>query len=141
MSAVEAPPMPEVPPAPIPAHDPAPAAAPASADAAETPLANWADVLAILADTCPPLFGVLQGSAASMRGDMVLIQTENALFRTLVTRDGNKQQLMEAVMRVTGKKCRIGLKKVTKPTTPADDPLAAFIQNARNQGVEVEVKE
>ena len=58
-----------------------------------------------------------------------------------LTRDGNKQQLMEAVMRVTGKKCRIGLKKVTKSTTPADDPLAAFIQNARNQGVEVEVKE
>ena len=142
---VEAPPMPEVPPAPEPAPAPTPAPTPAPipapVDAAETPLANWADVLAILADTCPPLFGVLQGSAASMRGDMVLIQTENALFRTLVTRDGNKQQLMEAVMRVTGKKCRIGLKKVTKSTTPADDPLAAFIQNARNQGVEVEVKE
>lgn len=120
-----------------------PSASPDAPDvpAPETPLAGWNDVLAILADTCPPLSGVLQGSSASTRGDLVLIQTDNALFRTLVTRDGNKQLLVEAVMRVTGKKCRIGLKKAAAPAAPADDPLAAFIQSARQQGVEVEVKE
>ena len=111
------------------------------APAAETPLTGWNDVLDILAESCPPLYGVLQGSAASMRGDLVLIQTDNALFRTLVTRDGNKQLLMEAVMRVTGQKCRIGLKKATPSTEVVDDPLAAFIRNSRQMGVEVEVKE
>ena len=126
-------------PVPPPAAPPVPAAAEEPED---QPLASWNDVLDILSQSCPPLYGVLLGSTASLRGDMVLIQTDNALFRTLVTRDGNRQMLVEAIMRVTGKKCRVGIKKAAPPKEEAaEDPLSAFIRQSRQMGVEVDVKE
>lgn len=125
----------------LPLPEPPPAAETPPADAPEQPLGNWNEILDILAESCPPLYGVLLGSGASMRGDMVLIHTDNALFRTLVTRDGNRQLLVEAIMRVTGRKCRIGIKKTPPPEETAEDPLAAFIRSSRQLGVEVDVKE
>ncbi|MGI6263989.1 MAG: DNA polymerase III subunit gamma/tau [Acutalibacteraceae bacterium] len=125
--AVEAPPV-----------KPAPAEPPSEE---ERPLTRWDEVLEILSTTCPPLYGVLTGSSAVTRGDMVLIQTDNALFRSLVGADANKQQLMEAVMKVTGQKCRIGLRKLPPPSEPAVDPLADFLRRSRDLGVEVDVKE
>lgn len=125
----------------FPLPEPPPAAEAPPADAPEQPLGNWNEILDILAESCPPLYGVLLGSGASMRGDMVLIHTDNALFRTLVTRDGNRQLLVEAIMRVTGRKCRIGIKKTPPPEETAEDPLAAFIRSSRQLGVEVDVKE
>lgn len=143
-------PVPTPAPAPVPeplpltppsAPPPTPAAPPATGDAVEEPLANWNEILDILAQTCPPLCGGLQGSTAVKRGDMVLIQTDNDLFRILVARDGNKKLLSEAIMKATGTKYRIGLKKSAPAAAPADDPLAAFIRNSRQMGVEVDVKE
>ncbi len=115
--------------------------APAPMTEGEEPLANWNEILDILSQTCPPLCGGLQGSTAVRRGDMVLIQTDNDLFKMLVARDGNKKLLSEAIMKATGQKYRIGLKKSPPPAAPADDPLADFIRQSRQMGVDVDVKE
>ncbi len=106
----------------------------------------WEDVLSELAQTTPPLRGVLEGSYAVTRDDMVLIYTENGMFRTLVKSDGNRQKLVDAIRKITGKEYRIGLKKTAPvvPTTAPDEPespLSAFLRESRDAGIAVDIKE
>ena len=130
---------------PQPAPEPAPAPAPAPTAGGETPFTDWEDVLSALAEQSPPLHGVLLGSSAVLRDDFVLISTDNAMFRTLVTSDGNRQKLVDAIKNVTGRVYRIGMKKTAKPVaTPAaedDSPLSAFLRESRDAGIAVDVKE
>ena len=112
-----------------------------AAGAGEAPFSRWNDVLETLSTACPPMYGVLIGSTAVLRGDYVLIETDNELFKSLVGRDGNKAILVEAIRGITGRAHRIGIKK--KPAAPAGnaaDPLSDFIRNSRELGVDVEVK-
>ena len=107
----------------------------------ETEFSGWNDVIAILENSCPPLFAVLQGSTAVLRGNIVLIDTDNEVFKTLVSRDGNTAKLAEAIKSVIGKQCRIGIKK--KPIAQSEedsDPLSAFIRSSIEKGVNLEVK-
>ena len=124
---------PAAPAAPVP---PAAPIAPA-ADGEEVPFAAWGEVVEALGTTCPPLCGVLVGSTALLRGDIVLVCTDNDMFRTLVTRDGNKQILVNTIKQITGNTYRIGIKK--KPSADApNDPLAAFIRQNRERGVDIQ---
>ena len=106
----------------------------------EAPFTRWSDVLETLATSCPPMYGVLVGSTAVLRGDYVLIETENELFKSLVSRDGNKALLVDAIRGATGRTYRIGIKKKAAPVSGGGDPLADFIRNSRELGVDVEVK-
>ena len=106
----------------------------------EIPFTRWSDVLETLSSTCPPMYGVLIGSSAVLRGDYVLIETDNELFKSLVARDGNKALLAEAVRGVTGRAHRIGVRKKAAAPSGENDPLADFIRNSRSLGVDVEVK-
>ena len=63
----------------------------------EVPFSRWNDVLETLPTACPPMYGVLVGSTAVLRGDLLLIETDNDLFRSLVSRDGNKALLVKAI--------------------------------------------
>ncbi|MPN18765.1 hypothetical protein SDC9_166128 [bioreactor metagenome] len=112
------------------------------ASAAEVPFTRWSDVVEALSTACPPLFGVLQGSAAVLRGDYVLIETENELFKTLVSRDGNKKILVDLIHGVTGRVNRIGVRKKPAPAAKSadNDPLSAFIRNSRDLGVPMDIK-
>lgn len=117
-----------------------------ASEGAEMPFEGWNDVLDNLSASCPPLYGVLLGSTAALRGDMVLICTDNDMFKALVTRDGNKNVLVSAIRSVTGRPCRIGIKK--KGTAPAaasskqaEDPLSAFIRSSQEMGVQVNIHE
>ena len=83
----------------------------ASPGPAEQPFAQWADVLEQLSSACPPLYGVLAGSSALLRGDAVVILTNNDMLRTLVASDGNKAVLAGAIRAVTGRKYRVGIRK------------------------------
>lgn len=107
----------------------------------EVPFAQWQDVLEALSTACPPLCGVLAGSSAFLRGDLLLVATDNDLFKTLVTRDGNKKLLQDILQAKTGRRLRIGIRKTAGHTAPApEDPLTAFLRASREKGVEVEVK-
>ncbi len=135
---------PEVPPAPeTPAEKPAPevsAAPPAPAQSGEeTAFSQWGEVVEKLGVLCAPLQGVLMGTTALVRDDVVYVCTDNEMFKTLVTRDGNKQILVNAIREVTGHTMRIGIKKATKQAEDAPaDPLVAFLQQSRERGLEIE---
>jgi len=107
----------------------------------ESPFAAWEDVLEVLAETCKPIFGVLQDSGAVLRGDHVLITTDNALFRTLIKEDVNRAALSAAIRTSTGRNYRVGVKRTEPPAVPADDkphdPLSALLDNGRSHGVEI----
>ncbi|MDD2361904.1 MAG: DNA polymerase III subunit gamma/tau [Oscillospiraceae bacterium] len=124
---------------------PPPAVAPADdhdvPEVVETEFTGWNDVITILEDSCPPLFGVLQNSTAVLRGNIVLIDTDNEMFKSLVSRDGNTAKLAEAIKSVSGKQYRIGIMK--KPNARVDesnDPLSSFIRASMEMGVNLEVK-
>ena len=98
-------------------------------------------MLEALSTACPPLCGVLAGSSAFLRGDLLLVATDNDLFKTLVTRDGKKKLLQDILQAKTGRRLRIGIRKTAGHTAPApEDPLTAFLRASREKGVEVEVK-
>ncbi len=131
-------------PAPAPAATPAPAPAPteAPADDEERPFEQWGEVVERLGTACAPLQGVLIGSTAFIRGDYVLVCTDNEMFKSLATRDGNKQIFLNVIREVTGRNMRIGIKK--KPAQQEEfpaDPLAAFLQKQREQGVNITTEE
>ncbi len=110
----------------------------------DTPFDKWEDVLSELSQTAPPLHGVLIGSTAAIRDDFVLISTENAMFRTLVSGDGNKKKLSDAIEKVTGRTYRIGMKKAAAkeaPPSEPDSPLSAFLRESRDAGIAVDIKE
>ena len=121
---------------------PVPEAAPPGP--AEQPFAQWADVLEQLSSACPPLYGVLAGSSALLRGDAVVILTDNDMLRTLVASDGNKAVLAGAIRAVTGRKYRVGIRKPEEPkaaTPSGDDPLTGFLRSSRALGVEIQIKD
>jgi len=127
-----------------PAATPAPTPAATPATEGDTPFDKWEEVLSELLTTAPPLHGVLVGSTACLRNDFVLISTENTMFRTLISGDGNKKKLVDAIEKVTGRVYRIGMKKTAAPAEkPAEDdsPLSAFLRESRENGIAVDMKE
>ena len=108
---------------------------------------DWAEVLSELTKTNMPLWGVLTGSSAIIRGDYVLIKSDNPTLSAFIKTGGNARDVKEAVMRVTGKKYRLGLyngastPKMTaqQPVQAPKDPLENLISKARDMGVNVEV--
>lgn len=141
---------------PVPNAVPAPVSAPpavrppdmqeeTAAPAPEQPFVQWPDVLEQLASSCPPLYGVLAGSSALLRGDAVIILTDNEMLRTLVASDGNKAVLAGAIRAVTGRKYRVGIRKPEEPkmAAPADenDPLTGFLRSSQALGVDIQLRD
>ncbi|MBQ5841048.1 MAG: DNA polymerase III subunit gamma/tau [Clostridia bacterium] len=128
----EEPPLPTVEPDTPPA---APATEPAPAE--EIPFTAWGDVLENLRNTCMPLYGVLADSQAVLKGDMLFICTENAMFKTLLANDGNKTQLRAAIQAAAGTTYRLGLRSTKVVQKKAADPLSQLMEAGRQAGIPV----
>ena len=128
--------------APDPAPIPAPIAPAVSGEEDEVPFTAWADVLERLQTTCMPLYGVLADSGAVLKGDLLLICTDNALFKELFLRDNNKDLLADAVRSASGRTYRFGIRRTQRvPRNAPVDPLAQLMDASRNAGVTVNEKE
>ena len=138
-------------PSPAPAAEEKPEAVPQETEAQETnpdaemPI-DWAEVLSELTKTNMPLWGVLSGSSAVIRGDYVLIKSDNPTLSAFIKTGGNARDVKEAVLRVTGKRYRLGLysgaatpRATAQPTQTPKDPLENLISRARDMGVNIEV--
>ena len=125
-----------------PAEEPAPAPEPPAEETpaetpAETPFTQWADVLEKIMETSMPLYAVLGGSTALFKGDMLLICTDNEMFKELLGRDNNKELLMNAIQAVTGNRCRVGLRRISRVQKGEQDPLSRLLDAGRQAGVTV----
>lgn len=93
---------------------------------------GWAEVLEQLADIEPMLHGVLDGSAAYIRGNYLLIDAQNEQFRILMK--NNKRMyasIKTAMFNVSGKRCNIGPynKQTANITQEKADPLEKFAKS------------
>lgn len=98
----------------------------------DAPVENWGEVVHLLQATCPPLAGVLDGSAAYIRGQYLLIDTQNSQFLSLV-RSSNplyRERIREAAQRVLGAAYKLGPYRAIKQTE--GDPLAAFAEKLKS---------
>ena len=107
---------------------------------------DWAEVLSELTKTNMPLWGVLTGSQAVIRGDYVLIKSDNPTLSAFIKTGGNARDVKEAVLRVTGKRYRLGLhngaptpKMSNQPVQAPKDPLENLINKAKDMGINVDI--
>ena len=132
-------------PAPTPAEAPAAPAAPDMPAPAEEEFPEWPDVMARLAETSPPLWGVLQNSRATAAGEFLTILTDNDLFRTLVRQDNNANLLIRAIRDVSGRTMRIRVNKkgpsAAAEARPEPSKMDAFIARGKELGISVEERE
>ena len=110
---------------------------PTQAPDEETPFTKWGEVLETLLTTCPPLYGVLAQSQAVLKGEMLLICTDNALFKELLAQDNNKKMLADAIRGVAGKTYRLGLRRSVTVQKAKEDPLSQLLTAARKADVPV----
>lgn len=114
----------------------APAAAPAvPAESGFVPLDFWQEILQELAQTVPPLYGVLQGSRA-FTGDGVLYIDSPLAITAVLKQDNHAARLAAAVEARTGQRYKIRVKSAA-PKAPKADKLSGFLDKARQAGVEV----
>ena len=103
----------------------------------------WAEILTEILKTNPALWGILNNSEAYINGDYVLIKSENPTLSEFIKKDGNSRSVKEAVLRVTGKRYRLGLTKSAAPkaaAAPKRDPLEDLISRAGSMGINVDIK-
>ena len=114
----------------------------ASSDDEET--IPWAEVLSELQKVNAPLWGVLNDSEAVIRGDFVLIKSNNPTLSSFIRISGNARHVKDSILRVTGKDYRLGLYNsnptAEKKPEQKKDPLQNLISKARDMGVNVDVK-
>ena len=145
-AAAEPAPEPSADPAPQPESRPQPEPQP-SAPADPAPQEDryfelWPQVLSVLAELNKPLWGVLMNSSAVLRGDFVLLQSDNPSLPMFIRSGNHARDIREAVQRVTGQKMRLGIFSQPKPAQPAPEtsdpsPLEAILQAAKDGGVKV----
>ena len=119
-------------PLPEPPKEAQTAASPAQSDET-TPVNNWNEVVSILKTSCPLIAGVLQGSAAYIKGQYLLIDAPNSQFRSLIN-SGNgmyKDSIRKAAQTVLGATYKLGPYNAQKHK-PEEDPLAALADRLKN---------
>lgn len=123
-------------PAPQPQSPPKPAV-----DEPTTPFTRWQEVLERLGKLNPALRGALLDSKAFQRGNHVLIDSGNTIFREMMrTNDYTKASLKQAIVEVTGVRCAIGpYDRPQQEKTPDKgiNPLTELLQNATENGIEI----
>lgn len=97
---------------------------------------RWNDVVAALGTTDRLLRAVLEKSRAYVRGEYMLIYTENESFRGMINSDTrHRNNLKAAIQAVTGKVYKIGPYKPVEKKITNDDPLDKLIAAAKENGV------
>ena len=134
---IDAPPVPE---ADVMPAIPSPTA-PIPAPAGERPFDAWVEVLDYMRNTCPPLFGILDGTTALLKDGSLVICVENPLLAQLLKEGGNKQQLQNAIQHVTGQTFPMALRRKQQVKTPENDPLSQLLTAGRGMGINVNEKE
>ena len=131
------------PPAPAEAPQEAPAPQETPAEAAPAPPAEelfpkWNEALERLAAIDRPLVPHMHGSKAVVRGDLLLIQSENPLLEQFLQSGSHATCIQRAVYDVTGRKFRIGIFHTAKPAdAPKKDPLENLLSRAQSLGVQI----
>ncbi|MBQ1186857.1 MAG: DNA polymerase III subunit gamma/tau [Clostridia bacterium] len=126
---------------PLPEEDEAPApmepeTAEETAPQADTPIAEWSEILKILAKTAPLMHGVLNNSKAYVQGQFLLIDAPNTAFKSLVNDENpvHREAIRRAAEQVLGQTFKLGPYKA-KTVQDDNDPLRAFANKLKQFNV------
>ena len=99
----------------------------------EAPIKEWKEIMKILETSCPPIFGVLNGSKAYIQGAYLLIDAPNPMFRDFVKKDDSvyRNAIKKAAATVLGKNYKLGPYKA-QTVTEHEDPLKALSEKLKN---------
>ncbi len=108
----------------------------------EQPFTQWPDVIEMLRTTNGALFGALVNSLAYIKGDIVLIDSEDELFLRLVREsDVAKDSIRKAIEEQTGKVYRLGpYKKQKKTDSASEDTISKLAKDLEDSGIPVSYK-
>ena len=141
--------MPE--PAPVPA-EPVRAAEPAPAPAKQgkvslselqksaEKLKEWPEILQTIKQYSRSVAAAFVGSTAYISGNYVLIDAPEVAFE-LLRRPAQRDNMRDVIRQVTGRSYNLGPWKKEEEKEAGEDPLQQLMQQARDMGVEVTVKE
>ena len=112
---------------------------------AEAEFSKWAEALERLATIDRPLVPHMQNSSAVVRGDLLLIKSENPMLERFLQTGSHANCIVRAVYDVTGVKYKLGIFNSnqaapnggTQPQTPKKDPLADLLSRAETLGVQI----
>lgn len=106
----------------------------------KTPFLQWPEVVQILSEENPPLYGMVAESSAYISEDYVVIQSDLALTQELIKKDGNSKIICDAIARVTGTQYRLAFQLTKKVETEENDPLSAFLRESMASGIQIDLK-
>jgi DNA polymerase-3 subunit gamma/tau len=98
----------------------------------EGELAAWSEILKVLAKSCPPISGVLNGSRAFISGQYLLIDAPNPMFRNFINSKNAiyRDAIRKAATQVLGQTYKLGPYKPVKTDEEAD-PLKALAEKLK----------
>lgn len=101
-------------------------------DTAEKPIDEWGEILKILAHSCPPICGVLNGSRAFISGGFLLIDAPNPMFRNMINSSNSiyRDAIRKAATEVLGETYKLGPYK-PKQTEGENDPLKELAERIK----------
>jgi len=110
----------------------------------ETEFTKWAEALERLSAIDRPLVPHMANSTAVVRGDILLIQTNNPILGQFLKTGSHANCIVRAVYDVTGVKYKLGIFNHTQSAQgapakeePEKDPLADLLNRAQTLGVQV----
>ncbi|MBQ4051904.1 MAG: DNA polymerase III subunit gamma/tau [Oscillospiraceae bacterium] len=108
----------------------------------QEPLTQWGDLLQELAVREPALYVLLQDSTAMRSGNVVSIESPNAMLKKLLLADNIGAKLADIVEEKLGSRHRLRVvKQEQKETTEVPPALDDILQKAAARDVEVRVRE
>ena len=111
----------------------------------EAEFSKWAEALERLATIDRPLVPHMQDSSAVVRGDLLLIKSENPMLERFLQTGSHANCIVRAVYDVTGVKYKLGIFNSNQAApnggapseTPKKDPLADLLSRAETLGVQI----
>lgn len=116
-----------------------------TAPPAETEFSKWAEALERLATIDRPLVPHMKDSSAVVRGDLLLIKSDNPMLERFLQTGSHANCIVRAVYDVTGVKYKLGIFNSnqaapnggTQPEPPKKDLLADLLSRAETLGVQI----
>ncbi len=104
--------------------------------AEDSPVAEWSEVLKTLSVSCPPIYGVLNGSRAFIKGQYLLIDAPNNMFRTMINGSNStyRDAIRKAAELVLGQTYKLGPYKAAS-SDDSNDPLKALAQKLKQYDI------
>ena len=101
-------------------------------NSAETVVDRWDEIVNILTKTCPLIAGVLNGSAAYIKGEYLLIDAPNDQFRTMIKsgEPAYRDKIRQAAQTVLGATYKLGPYRAPSPQQNTD-PLAQLAERLK----------